>query len=111
MVLTDGPLVSTFQARLFECEHRVDFRDGKRGHRRGPKSLQRCLLESEGSRHIDVTAKERMKLFAHEYAQGCKHRNTPMLQFDLAIEEKLTRIYGSGEAQGVEVIHWRANTR
>jgi len=62
-------------ARILELEDREDLRDGNRCHHCGPEVFQRCLLESDIRRHVNVTTKERVKLLAQVYPklQALRH--------------------------------------
>jgi len=69
------PRLTSF--RILEAEDRKDLRDGNGRHDCGPESLQRCLLESNVSRHINVAAKEWVELLAHKYAKDASIATRP----------------------------------
>ena len=48
--------------------------------------MQRRLLEGDVRRHVDIAAKERMKLLRKRKADGSEHCDSAVLDFDLPIE-------------------------
>merc|ERR1719258_774924 len=87
-----------------EGEDRKDLGNRDRDHHNWPERLQRGLLEREVSRHVDVAAEERVEVLANHEAESSEHPDTPMLQFDLAVELDLALrdVVRRAEAQRIE---------
>jgi len=88
---------------IFEGEDGEDLWDCNCCYDCWPEGLKRRLLESKICWHVNVPTEEWVELLGHKDAQGCKHRNSAVLQLNLTVKEKLTPRDVSREAKWVEI--------
>merc|ERR1719472_771456 len=101
------------RAGVLKLKTEKNFRKRDREHHRRPERLERGLLEREVSRHVDVAAEERVEVLANHEAERSEHPDTPVLQFDLAVELDLALrdVVRRAESQRVPESHRRKNSR
>merc|ERR1711871_406291 len=101
------------ERRCLEAEDRIDLGNRDREHHRRPERLERGLLEREVSWHVDVAAEKRVEVLANHEAERSEHPDTPVLQFDLAVELDLALrdVVRRAEAKRIEEAKGTGYTR
>ena len=87
VLLADGPAL---HVRVLEGEDRVNLQHGDGEDHCRPEGLQRRLLEGDVRRRIDAAAEKRMELLGDWEAERSEHRDSAVLELDLAVEAHLT---------------------
>merc|ERR1719305_917132 len=101
------------QSRCLEAEDREDLRNRNGDHNRRPERLERRLLEREVGRDVDIAAEKRVEVLANDEAERRQHTNTPVLQFDLAVDPDLALrdVVRGAEAERIKEAHRSKNAR